>query len=163
MADDTKTNDQSGNPPVNPPDNNGSKADAHWQKIADDRFKENENLKKELDELKKKGGEKSEVEELRTKITAIETDKEKARLETEYPDIEPDLILGKSPEEQKAIVDRQRERAKTYHQNSIDVNPPQYSQSEIDDQIKNINQSNKNPIQKAQEVMKLQRLRREST
>ena len=163
MADEPKPNAQSGNPPVNPPDNKDSKADAHWQKIADERFKENETLKRENEELKKKSGADNESAELRKRLDDIEKDKEKNRLEGEYPDIEPDLLLGKTPDEQKSIVERQRKRAETYQNSKIDVNPPQYTQSEFDTQITNIKNSTKNPIQKAQEVMRLNRLRRESS
>lgn len=161
MAEENKPNDQKSNDKivVPPADNNGSNADAHWQKIADQRFAENEQLKKDLEEAKKKSESKTELEELRAKINVIETEKEKTRLETEYPDIEPDLILGKTPDEQKQIVERQRLRTTNFQKNSIDVNAPQYTQQDIDSSVEKLQKSNLTPIQKAQEVLRLNRLR----
>lgn len=161
MAEENKPNDlpETIPPVVNPADNNGSNANAHWQKIADERYTENERLKKELEEVKKT---QNTTEELRQRLQAIEADKERTRLESEYPDIEPDLLLGKTPEDQKSIVERQRKRATEHYKNSIDVNPPQYTKSELDTQITNIKNSGKNPVEKAQAVLALERLQRDA-
>jgi len=166
MAEDIKPNDPTGTPPsVNPADNNGSKVtpDQHWQKIANDRFNENEQLKKDLEELKKNNSVNSEVETLRSEIEQLKTDKERQKLEAEYPDIEPDLLLGKTPDERKNIADRQRERTKKHYEQSIDVNPPQYTASEYADQVQAVQQSNKTPLEKAQAILRLGRQQRESS
>lgn len=165
MADETKPNDPAvTTPPVVPPeDNNGSKADAHWQKIADERFAENEKLKKELEEAKKAKTETNEIETLRIKVAEIEKAKEVDRLESDYPDIEPSLLLGRTPEDQKAIVEKQRVRSKDHFEKSIDVNAPHYTQNDLDTQIESIKKSNRNPIEQASEVLRVNRLKREST
>jgi hypothetical protein len=163
MADENKPNDQIVTPLAsNEPDNKDSNSVAHFQKIADQRLNENETLKKELETLKanSKSADATELEILRAEVKEIKTSKERERIESEYSDIEPDLLMGKTPEQQKEIVEKQRARTKEHFKNSIDVNEPQYSQSDIDTQIDQVKSTNRNPIQQATEVLRLERLKR---
>lgn len=161
MADENKSNDPNGTEkPVDQKDNNGSNAQAHWQKIADERYNEIEKLKQEKNELLEKT-KNTETEELRNRLRAIENEKTIEMLTKKYPDIEPNLLLGKEDSEIENLVENQRKRTKTYLANTIDINAPQYTQKDIDQQIDTIKKSNKTPIEKAQEVLKLNRLSRE--
>lgn len=49
------------------------------------------------------------VEALTGQIGNLNTDKQKAELQSKYPDILPDLLIGKSAEEAEIIVNKQRE------------------------------------------------------
>lgn len=160
MADENKPNDQSGSANSDyQKDNKDSNSVAHFQKIADERFRENERLRSEIEALKKSSGD-DEATKLKQRLDAIEIASERKLLESEYPDIEPDLIIGKDPATIKQIVERQRKRSQEFAEKQIDVNPPSYTQNEYDAQIDIIKKSNKNPIQKAQEVLRLNRLKR---
>lgn len=160
MADETKPDDQKGTPKdVNPDDNKDSKNAAHWQRIAEERRLENEKLKKDIDDAKKSNSEET-VKELQDRLKNIETSNKKANLEQKYPDIEPDLLINKSDDEIDEIVKKQRDRAKKYQQQTIDVNPPNLSQTQLDEQISTIKKSNLSPIEKAKKIMHLERQQR---
>jgi hypothetical protein len=161
MNDDSKPDDSKDIPKgVNPEDNKDFKGVEHFQAIADKKQVEIEELKKQLAEKEKSI---SDVDKLKSEIEEMKTADEKKRIETEYPDIEPDLILGKSPEEQKDIVDRQRKRFEKFRTESIDINAPQNQDTNIDQLIDEISKSNKTPLQKSAEISKLQRQARENS
>lgn len=161
MVDDKKSDDQTGTPPdVDPDDNKDSKSVAHWQRIAEERRNDNERLKKQIEDAKNSKSEDT-VKELQERLLAIEGERTKAKLEKEYPDIEPDLLLGKTDDEVKNIVERQRERQKKYQQSTIDVNPPNLSQQQYDEQVSTIKKSNMSPIEKAKKILHLERQQRQ--
>lgn len=132
------------------------------QSQADKTQAENDRLKKELEEAKKEKEDKSELEVMKQELLEIKKTKEFERIEKEYADIEPELLYGKTPEEQKEVVERQRARTKEFTAKSIDVNAPQYSENDINAQIDAVGKSSKSPIQQAMEIQKLERLKRES-
>lgn len=122
--------------------------------------------KTELEELKKQLAEKekstSQLEKLEAKVTAMEKEKEKVVLEKLYPDIEPDLIVGLTPEKQKEVVEKQRKRLEEYNKNKIDINAPQYSKNEVDMQLDQLRKPGGNPIDKAAKAYKIMKMKRES-
>lgn len=78
------------------------------------------------------------VEELSTSLSNISRERESQVLETKYPDIAPSLLVGKTEEEQTAIVTAQRERMKNHFGNLPSPHAPNFSQTEIDEKIKAI-------------------------
>lgn len=152
---DSKVLDNSDQPKDKQPSNDDIEKFRNIQSVADRTQAENERLKKELEEVK---GKTSEVEQLKTEMAEIKKEKEVALLETTYPDIEPELLFGKTAEDQAKIVEKQRARTKEFSANAIDVNTPQYTQTEFETQKENIKKSTKTPIEKAMEIQKLQRL-----
>lgn len=164
MSDEKKPNDPEGNgqPPVTPPDPKGSPTDTHWQKIAEDRRIELEKKQKELDDAKK-SNEQSDYEKLKAELAEINKERAIDLLEKTYPDIEPVLLLGRTAEDQKAIVEKQRARATKFAETSIDVNAPQYTESEMSQQVESIKKTNQSPIAKAAAILRLNRLQRENS
>lgn len=78
---------------------------------------EDDEATKKIDELTKTVG------ELTTKIGTINTDNEKQKLAEKYPDILPEMLIGKTDEEKERIVERQREIIKK----NYDINPSDHA------------------------------------
>lgn len=105
--------------------------------------------KKALEELeeerkKKKEPEKDEivsqltakVDELSNSLSNISRERESQLLETQYPDIAPALLIGKTDEEKTAIVTAQRERMKSHFGSLPSAHAPNFTQTELDEKIK---------------------------
>jgi len=142
-----------------------AKTDAEWQKEIDDtKAKAEENVKalqqkltekdkeiksvlSEIEDMNKKGSGDSEavkkiedlkktVETLTDQIETINTEKQKEDLAKKYPDILPDLLLGKSPEEVEIIVNKQREiTMKNYDQKPSAHAPIYKDRNEVEEDL----------------------------
>lgn len=101
-------------------------------------------------ELEKKGSGDSEaikqiselteqVKSLTGQIGAINTDKQREELAKQYPDILPDLLIGKSPEEAEVIVNKQREiTMRNYEQKPSSHSPVYKDRNEIDAEVERV-------------------------
>lgn len=127
----------------------------------------------EIEELKKKGSENSEaekkieiltksVETLTAQIGNLNTDKRKEELSKKYPDILPDLLLGKSDEEVEIIVNKQREiTMKNYDEKPSDHEPIYADRDAVDKELARVKEDNTLTTEaKLQKVREL-KLRRE--
>jgi chromosome segregation ATPase len=99
-------------------------------------------LRKKMEEKKGKDGANEEVDGLKKKIeelsgvvVSLSGDRERAQLEKEFPDIAPDLLLGKSDEEKTKIVTLQRERMKVHFAGFPSAHAPTYSPDEVTERI----------------------------
>jgi len=141
-------------------------------KNASDKIAEFEKAKlaeeKERKEKEKEKGdkEKTEVEKLseelksvRKEINNFNTEKKKSELEKEFPDILPELLVGKTDEQIKAVVEKQREMNKKNYGDSKGFLKPKYES--VDDIEKEIEEVKKNKNLRgdnsAIEVMRLTR------
>lgn len=102
---------------------------------------------------------KTSVETLTTTISTMKSEQDTARLASQYPDILPELLIGKSPDEVEKIVDRQREINKKLYGDSRQFIKPDYStEAEIEARKKEIMaDKTKSGEQAAAEVMALDR------
>ncbi len=182
LGDDPKDPDKKGNPPVIDPDNPKPEDVKNLQKLLSDRdakLKDAEKIiadakkldddKKELEEKEKKekdDKEKSEVEKLKDEIKEMRGEigefnnvKRKEFLEKEYPDIEADLLAGKTDEQIKPIVEKQREKMKKMFGDSKGFLKPKYET--VDDIDKAIEEAKNDKTARgdnaAVEVMRLTR------
>lgn len=111
---------------------------ADAKKIQDDKTEKEEKEKKEKDNKEKSEVEKlkDELKEMRGEISDFNTAKKKELLEKEYPDIEADLLVGKSDEEIKSVVEKQREKIKKMYGDSKGFITPKYETVEdVDKEI----------------------------
>jgi len=156
---DTKDSDKTDKPDVKPKDDRDSKADEHWQKIAEERRVENEKIKLELAEAKKSKDQRTELDDMKAELAEIRKEKEIKTLSEKYPDVESELLSGKTPEEQERLVTNQRKRLEERYQFTIDVNPPTYSEKDISSAVKDI--AKNDPSESgAVKALKLLRLRK---
>ena len=135
--------------------------------IADAKKLETEKTEKEEKEKKEKEDkEKSEIEllkdeikEMRGEIGNFNTEKKKESLAKEYPDIEPDLLVGKTDEQIKDVVEKQRERSKKLYGDSKGFIKPKYeSVDDIDKEIELVkNDKTQRGDQGALKIMNLKR------
>lgn len=78
-----------------------------------------------------------QIETLTASVQTLSNEKESSVLREKYPDILPRLLLGKSPEEQEAIVKDQREIMQKHYGSAPSPHMPKYKDaSEIDERIK---------------------------
>lgn len=131
-------------------------------------------LKKALEQIetasKKNDDKKSEAEKamekmsgtiskLEKSISSMNTQKDTERLAKKYPDILPELLVGKDDKDIEAIVDKQRAVNKKLYGDSDHFAPPDYSsEAEIDEQIDKVkNDESLSGDNAALEVLKLNR------
>ena len=102
---------------------------------------------------------KTSVETLTTTISTMKNEQDTSRLAQQYPDILPELLIGKSPDEVEKIVDRQREINKKLYGDSRQFIKPDYStEAEIEARKKEIMaDKTKSGEQAAAEIMALDR------
>ncbi len=175
--------DSNDNPPVIDPDNpkpediknlqkSLSEKDVELKKALADINVFNDTKKKADEEAKKKADEKkteSEKEmekmrgDLKTMAEALQVfndGKRRDELETEYPDIEPDLLVGKTDEQIEKIVEKQRAKNKEIYGDSKFFIKPKYESE--DDIQKEIDEVKKDKSLKGdQGAVKILRLMRE--
>lgn len=162
-----------GNPPGNPPGNPDPNVVALQQKLSE-RDREMKSLQDELAKLKDGSSKDSEVQKaiadmsetikaLTDTISTMESDKERARLKATYPDILPDLLLGKSKEEIESLVARQREAIAQNYEIQPSAHAPKYeSRSEVEKEMERVESDKKIPIaEKFQRIRELKKQRDE--
>jgi hypothetical protein len=137
------------------------------KKLADSEAKAEENIKalqtklsekdlavkkaqEDIEELKRSGSQNSEtdkkiealgrtIESLNTQVATINIEKQKGDLAKKYPDILPDLLVGKSPEEAEIIVSKQREiTAKSYDEKPSAHAPVFKDRNAVEEAIENV-------------------------
>lgn len=80
-----------------------------------------------------------QVKTLTATISKMESDKERERLKSAYPDIHPDLLLGKTPEEVERLVKEQRETISKNYSLLPSAHAPKYtSRAEIEKEIETL-------------------------
>lgn len=104
----------------------------------------------EIEELKQKGSQDSEadkkiealsgtVKELTGQIGQLNTEKQKEDLAKKYPDMLPDLLLGKSPEEAEIIVNKQRAITMKSYDEKPSAHAPIYKdRNEVEEAIERV-------------------------
>ena len=110
-------------------------------------------VQEQIAELEKKGPSDSEVtkttkqiselteqvKSLTGQIETINTDRKREELAKQYPDILPDLLIGKSPEEAEVIVNKQRKiTMQNYDQKPSSHSPVYKDRNEIDAEVKRV-------------------------
>lgn len=110
------------------------------------------NALEEIEEFKKKGlGNKEEtqkiddlnkkIENLTGQIGNIEKEKRKEELQKKFPDILPELLIGKSDEEAEIIVKKQREIIQKNYDEKPSAHEPRYTNaSDFDKEAEKIKQ-----------------------
>ena len=176
------SDDSNDNPPKIDPDNPKPEDVKNLQKLLSNRdvklkaaekviadAEKLENEKKEKEEKEKKEKEdkdKSDIQKLNDKIDGLQTEignfnteKKKESLAKEYPDIEPDLLVGKTDEQIKDVVEKQRERSKKLYGDSKGFIKPKYeSIDDIDKEIELVkNDKTQRGDQGALKVLQLKR------
>ena len=183
LVDDPKDPDKKGDPPAIDPDNpkpedvknlqkalsekdvklkDAEKVIADAKKIDDDKKTKEEKEKKEKDNKEKSEVEKlkDELKEMREEIGGFNLVKRKEKLEKEYPDIEADLLVGKTDEQIKPIVEKQREKMKKMFGDSKGFIKPKYET--VDDIDKEIDEAKKDKTARGDNsAIKVMRLIRE--
>lgn len=138
------------------------------QKKLTDKDMEVKNVMSEIETLKHKGSEDSEavkkiealtktVEALTGQIGNINTEKQKEELAKKYPDILPDLLLGKSPEEVEIIANKQREiTMKNYDEKPSSHAPVYKDRNEVEEAIERVKNDPKiNTTEKMTQIREL--------
>jgi hypothetical protein len=125
------------------------------QKKLADRDLEVKTIQEEIEKLKTSKPEDSaadakiealtkQVEALTGQIGNLNTDKEKEDLAKKYPDILPELLVGRNPEEQEIIVTKQREiTMRNYDQKPSAHGPVYKDRNEAEEAIERINKDPK--------------------
>ena len=149
--------DPPGNPPGNPPteediknlqtliSDKDTKLQDALSKIAvfekgvkdkgDKKTKDEKNTLEQLHEL---------VKEMTDELTVMREDKQRADLQSAYPDIVPDILLGKTKEEQKKIVDAQRKLSERLYGDSAKFTQPTYaSEDDVDKELEAVKKDEK--------------------
>lgn len=132
------------------------------KQIADKKRDDDDKKKKDDDEKKKSDVEKlgDEIKTLRNEIGNFNIEKKKGELEKEYPDILPELLVGKTDEQIKAVVEKQREMNKKNYGDSRGFLKPKYESA--DDVEKEIEETKKNKSLRGDNAaIKVMRLTRE--
>lgn len=124
-------------------------------------------LQGELEELKKAKetpGKNEEIENLTKKIEEmteqignLNTEKAKERLQAKYPDIVPELLLGRNEEEIELIVKKQREMTEKNYDRKPSVHEPKYTErSDFDKAVQDVKEDRSlDTDQKLQKVREL--------
>lgn len=134
---------------------------ADAKKIEDDKKETEEKEKKEKEDKEKSEVEKlkDEISKMRGEIGEFNNAKRKEFLEKEFPDIEADLLAGKTDEQIKPIVEKQREKMKKMFGDSKGFLKPKYET--VDDIDKAIEEAKNDKTARgdnaAVEVMRLTR------
>lgn len=139
-----------------------SAKDVDMKKLADDLKIAQESRSGSQTENDKKISELSEsVKKLTETITVMHTQQESENLVKLYPDILPDLLIGKTKEQAESVVARQRDINKKLYGDSNRFAPPDYSsEAEIDEKVESVKaDKTKSGITSAVEVLNLGRKR----
>lgn len=104
---------------------------------------------------------KDEIKGMADEVKNLNTEKRREKLAEKYPDILPELIIGKSDEEIVKIVENQRALSKKLYGDSNYFRQPTYAEeADIDKEIEaEVKNPKKSGIESAVEVLKLSRLR----
>ena len=106
------------------------KLKSNLPKKDDDKESETEKLSKEL---------KGKIDEVNKKLDTINKTNEVEKLQKEYPDILPELLVGKDEEQIKAIVEKQRAMNKKIYGDSKHFTAPTYDDvKDVDKEIDEI-------------------------
>lgn len=135
---------------------------ADAKKLEDDKKVEEEKEKKEKDDREKSEVEKlsGEIESMRKEIGNFNVEKKKSELEKEYPDILPELLIGKTDEQIKTVVEKQRGMNKKNYGDSKGFLKPKYESA--DDIEKEIEETKKDTSLRGDNAaIKVMRLTRE--
>ena len=135
---------------------------AENEKTRQEKKDKSERSEKEEKEKKKSDVEKlgDEIKTLRNEIGNFNTEKKKGELGKEYPDILPELLVGKTDEQIKAVVEKQREMNKKNYGDSRGFLKPKYESA--DDVEKEIEDTKKNKSLRGDNAaIKVMRLTRE--
>ena len=99
------------------------------------------------------------ISDLSETIKSMESTQESERLAKEYPDILPELLAGKNPDEITKIVDKQREVTKKLYGDSQRFAPPDFSsEADVDKAIEDVKSDDSiSPEQAGVKVLKLGR------
>jgi len=99
------------------------------------------------------------ISTLEKTIKTMNRVQESERLAKDYPDILPELLIGKTKEDIEKIVDKQREVNKKLYGDSQHFAPPDYStEAEIDEAIDKVKKDDsKGSEQSAVDTLNLER------
>lgn len=101
--------------------------------------KPNKDDKKETELEKTIKGLNEKLDDTTKALAKINKDKEIETLEKQYPDILPELLVGKDEEAQKAMVDKQRTKNKKIYGDSKHFTAPTYDDvKDVDKEIEEI-------------------------
>lgn len=138
-----------GTPPGTPPGNPDPNVRALQQKLTE-KDKEMKSLQTKIEELEKKGSGDHEsqrqiaeltatVKTLTEEIGKVTTDRKREELRQKYPDILPELLIGKSDEEVESLVKRQRETMESRYERRPSAHEPQFKdRQEVDTEIERV-------------------------
>jgi len=127
-----------GKPIVKPADNPTIEDLKNLQKVVSEKDRLLKEAEAKLAEVKKNDddkrsevektidGFKSQIGELTAEIKKVQVEKSRAELAKTYPDILPELLLGKNDEEVKTIVEKQRTLSKKVFGDSQFFSQPTY-------------------------------------
>lgn len=139
-----------------------SEKDVENKKLADELKSAGAKKNENLSESEKKIAELSEsVKVLTESISQMNLTQQTENLAKTYPDILPELLAGKTPEQVEAIVTKQREINKKLYGDSNRFAPPDYSsEAEIDEKVEAVKKdTTKSAVTSAVEVLDLSRKR----
>lgn len=146
-----------GNPHGNPPGNPDPNVVALQQKLTE-RDKELKAMQDKLAELEKGKGTDSAtqkaIEDMSATIKTLtgtignmEQEKERERLSKAYPDIIPDLLLGKSQTEIESLVVKQRETIQQHYVLQPSSHAPKYaSRGDVEKEIDRVTEDKSIPV-----------------
>lgn len=157
-----------GNPSGNPAGNPDPNVVALQQKLTE-RDKELKSALSKIEELEKSGssntsetqkaieGMQKTIADLTGTITQMNSDRERERLARDYPDIVPDLLLGKSQDEIEKLVKAQRDTIAKNYQRLPSAHEPVFAdRSEVEKEINAVkadkNLSTDEKLQKLREL-----------
>lgn len=158
---------QNGNPDGNQNGNPDPNVVALQQKLSE-KDVEMKKLEKELADLKTQGGAPSEtalqiaemnktISTLSENLQTLQSEKERDVLVKEYPDIVPELLIGKTKDEQKRLVEAQRAKTQAQYESAPSAHTPRFTdrasvENEIESVRKNIKLSTEEKLQKIREL-----------
>lgn len=157
-----------GNPSGNPAGNPDPNVVALQQKLTE-RDKELKSALSRIEELEKSGssntsetqkaieGMQKTIADLTGTISSMNSDRERERLARDYPDIVPDLLLGKSQDEIDKLVKAQRDTIAKNYQRLPSAHEPVFAdRSEVEKEIEAVkadkNLSTDEKLQKLREL-----------
>lgn len=141
-----------GNPTGNQPGNPDPNVVALQQKLTE-KDVELKRLESKLSDLENKTGAGDEtskiigemnktISELTNSISSMQSEKEKEVLAREYPDIVPELLLGKTPEERKTLVEAQRAKTKAQFESAPSAHTPRFTdRASVEKELDNVKTS----------------------
>lgn len=151
-----------GKTPPKEEESDDEKSKKGFQRVITDKDNEIQKLRKEIEEKNKliEEGKKTpeQLAEMQKTLDAMVKEKEIARLDAEYPDILPELLVGKTPEECEKIAEKQRSRVKkVYGDASFFSRKVWQSIDEIDAEIDRIKEDKS--ISSTESISRIRQLR----